>query len=78
MMSYPAVTVIQVAAPVSTQQLSSSSDITDQGLRKKLKSVDGVAMRDVKNNVDVDGEGLVHEASQRYVKPSFCQYLFIS
>ncbi|GFZ01482.1 G-box binding factor 3 [Actinidia rufa] len=64
MMSYPAVTVIQVAAPVSTQQLSNSSDITDQGLRKKLKSVDGVAMRDVKNNVDVDGEGLVHGASQ--------------
>ncbi|PSS09357.1 Common plant regulatory factor 1 like isoform 2 [Actinidia chinensis var. chinensis] len=60
--AHPAVPL--VAAPVSTQQLSNSSDITDQGLRKKLKSVDGVAMRDVKNNVDVDGEGLVHEASQ--------------
>ncbi|XP_057513025.1 common plant regulatory factor 1-like isoform X4 [Actinidia eriantha] len=60
--AHPAVPL--VAAPVSAQQLSNSSDITDQGLRKKLKSVDGVAMRDVKNNVDVDGEGLVHEASQ--------------
>ena len=71
MISYPAVTAIQVATPVSTQQISNSSDITDQGLRKKLKSVDGVAMCAVKDNVDVDGEGSVHGASQRYVKPSF-------
>ncbi|XP_057477296.1 common plant regulatory factor 1-like isoform X2 [Actinidia eriantha] len=64
MMSCPTVTVIQVATPVSTQQISNSSDITDQGSRKKLKSVDGVAMCAVKDNVDVDGEESVHGASQ--------------
>ncbi|CAL5433272.1 unnamed protein product [Camellia sinensis] len=53
-------TVPIVVTPVNAQILSTSSDNMDQGLTKKLKRLDGVAMQVVNDNAEVDGEASAH------------------
>ncbi|GMP96501.1 hypothetical protein CsSME_00045131 [Camellia sinensis var. sinensis] len=55
-------TVPIVVTPVNAQMLSTSSDNMDQGLTKKLKRLDGVAMQVVNDNAEVDGEASAHGA----------------
>uniref|UniRef100_A0A5B6YJ36 Putative common plant regulatory factor 1 isoform X3 n=1 Tax=Davidia involucrata TaxID=16924 RepID=A0A5B6YJ36_DAVIN len=60
--AHPAVPL--VAAPVSTELHSKSSDDMDQGLTKKLKRSDGLAVPVGNGGSEVDAEGSVHEVSQ--------------
>ncbi|KAA8522481.1 hypothetical protein F0562_013158 [Nyssa sinensis] len=59
--AHPAVPL--VAAPVSTELPSKSSENIDQCLTKKLKRSDGLAVPVGNGGAEVDAEGSVHEAS---------------
>lgn len=60
-------TVMQVATPLSKKAPSRSSVDMDQGVRKKFKRLDGLAVPVGNVSTEGDAGGSVYEVSQRFV-----------
>ena len=59
------VTKVQVATPLITEMPFKSSDNLDQGLKKKLRRLDGLEVSVENDTIASDAGGFFHEASQR-------------